>query len=79
MSNVDPRAIERAIVERDVKPVPDLKLRSDCGCGPGFQRPKPNGTCATCGGWLPGERPSSLVAMWRGPDCVAPATPTEER
>jgi hypothetical protein len=39
---------------------------ADCGCGPDFQRPKPNGTCATCGGWVPGERPPSLVAMWLG-------------
>lgn len=38
-----------------------------CGCGPQmpfgsgcmsqWRKPKPNGTCATCGGWLPGEKP----------------------
>lgn len=39
----------------------------DCGCGPAWRKPKPNGTCATCGGWLPGERPPSLVAMWSAP------------
>lgn len=37
---------------------------SGCNCGPGWRRPKPNGTCATCGGWLPGERPPSLTELW---------------
>lgn len=46
----------------------------DCGCSPEFRQPKPNGTCATCGGWLPGERPSfSLTGMWRGEIPPAPA------
>lgn len=43
------------MTETDPLPSP-----SDCGCGPAFQQPKPNGTCATCGGWLPGERPKPL-------------------
>lgn len=38
----------------------------DCGCSPAWRKPKPNGTCATCGGWLPGERPPSLTEMWSG-------------
>lgn len=47
---------------------PQLARRSgwDCGCSPEWRKPKSNGTCATCGGWLPGERPPSLTAMWRG-------------
>lgn len=29
-----------------------------CNCESVFRRPKANGTCGTCGGWLPGERPT---------------------
>jgi hypothetical protein len=36
------------------------QFASDCGCEPAWQKPKANGTCATCGGWLPGERPKPL-------------------
>lgn len=32
----------------------------DCGCSPAWRKPKTNGTCGTCGGWLPGERPAPL-------------------
>lgn len=51
--------------------MPDrLSQGGDCCCGPDWRKPKPNGTCATCGGWLPGERPTfgpyaSLTDMWR--------------
>jgi hypothetical protein len=51
---------------------------SSCGCGPDFRRPKPNGTCASCGGWLPGEKPPSLTAMWRGEKPVRPEGVTDE-
>lgn len=34
-------------------------MATDCGCGPDWQTPKSNGTCGTCGGWLPGEGPST--------------------
>lgn len=44
-------------------------MPGDCGCGPGFRSVKANGTCSTCGGWLPGERPPSLVARWRAEPC----------
>lgn len=54
---------------------------SDCGCSPEFRKPKPNGTCATCGGWLPGQREDTpwgrrgytLTQMWAG------EMPDEER
>lgn len=41
-------------------------MSDSCACGPDWRKPKSNGTCATCGGWLPGERPPSLTAMWAG-------------
>lgn len=45
---------------------------SDCGCSLEFCKPKDNGTCATCGGWLPGRRDDTpwgrrgptLTEMW---------------
>lgn len=40
--------------------------RGDCNCGFDWRLPKANGTCGTCGGWLPGEAPPSLTAMWAG-------------
>ena len=39
---------------------------SGCGCSPAWRRPRSNGTCGTCG-WLPGEAPPSLTAMWGRP------------
>lgn len=38
----------------------------ECACA--TATPKPNGTCANCGHWLPGEREKGpdLVAMWGG-------------
>lgn len=31
-----------------------------CGCSLEWRKAKGNGTCATCGGWLPGEKPAPL-------------------
>lgn len=44
----------------------------ECECPPSRRSPKPNGTCANCGHWLPGEREKgpNLVAMWSGTDAV---------
>lgn len=38
----------------------------DCECA--VRSPKPNGTCANCGHWLPGEREKgpNLAAVWSG-------------
>lgn len=45
-------------------------MANECGCGPDFRKPKDNGTCASCGGWLPGKGPGkdqpSLVALING-------------
>lgn len=39
---------------------------SQCRCSPEFRHPKGNGTCATCGGWLPGEQSMPLTRIWSG-------------
>lgn len=40
----------------------------ECECSPQRRSPKPNGTCANCGHWLPGEREKGpdLAAIWGG-------------
>lgn len=38
--------------------------KSACGCSLEWRDARPNGTCATCGGWLPGESSAPLTALW---------------
>lgn len=47
---------------------------TECGCSPEFRQSKTNGTCGTCGGWLPGEKPLSLHERWTT-DTLEPASP----
>lgn len=35
-------------------------MAGDCGCSRVWRVELTNGTCGNCGGWLPGERPTSL-------------------
>jgi hypothetical protein len=41
---------------------------ADCACSTDQRTPKGNGTCAACGGWLPGEREKgpNLVELFGG-------------
>lgn len=53
-------------------------MSQDCGCSVQFRTPKPNGTCATCGGWLPGERATLpwLETLINAPDVVELESPS---